>query len=309
MKSSNKQDVCFVISPIGPEGSEIRQNANQALEHIIKPAAEQCGYEAIRADEVTKPGMITDDVLDHLLDDPLVIADLTGHNANVFYELAIRHMVKKPVIPIILEDQTPPFDVAQMRTISYSLTLDGAAKCRTTLINAIHAAEENPEGLNNPVSRTVDLRALQQSQNRFERSQAQILEVLSSLVTQATPIFIPQKSFPQESDRVDYYYQDVLHQNQQFREQVDEIKRFADHAIPQLINDLHTIESGLDPALSSDINEEGLRKLRSLTRRLIHILEGYYRRLTPVSNQSISSELVDRLLESLGKSERARLKS
>lgn len=86
---------CFVIAPIGEPGSETRRRSDQILNHVIKPVAKQAGYAAVRADEEGEPGLITHQVIQHLLDDPLVIADLTGRNPNVFYELAIRHAINK----------------------------------------------------------------------------------------------------------------------------------------------------------------------------------------------------------------------
>jgi hypothetical protein len=76
--------------------------------HIIHPVAKECGYLAIRADEISEPGIITSQVIQHLLDDHLVIADLTGHNANVFYELAIRHAIRKPVLQLIQKGEQIP---------------------------------------------------------------------------------------------------------------------------------------------------------------------------------------------------------
>ncbi len=48
--------ICFVISPIGEDGSDIRKQADQVLEHVIKPAAEQSGFEAERADDISDAG-------------------------------------------------------------------------------------------------------------------------------------------------------------------------------------------------------------------------------------------------------------
>jgi len=101
-KSNEVQKSCFVIGPIGESGSPIRSRADRVFRHVIQPAAAACGYfKVIRSDLDARPGMIGSQVINHLLDDDLVIADLTGHNANVFYELAIRHMVQKPVVQII----------------------------------------------------------------------------------------------------------------------------------------------------------------------------------------------------------------
>ena len=84
---------CFVIAPIGEAESDTRKRSDQVLRHIIRPAVEVCGYQAIRADEIDKPGVITSQVIQHVVGDPLVVADLTETNPNVFYELAIRHAI------------------------------------------------------------------------------------------------------------------------------------------------------------------------------------------------------------------------
>ena len=85
---------CFVITPIGEDGSETRRRADQILRHVIAPAAEACGFETVRADQIAEPGLITTQIIQHIIDDPLVIADLTGSNPNVFYELAVRHAIR-----------------------------------------------------------------------------------------------------------------------------------------------------------------------------------------------------------------------
>lgn len=53
---------CFVIGPIGPEASEIRQHADWRLEGIIAPVVTEFGFEAVRADKITTPGMIDSQV-------------------------------------------------------------------------------------------------------------------------------------------------------------------------------------------------------------------------------------------------------
>src|SRR5262245_29205679 len=82
---------CFVIAPIGEQDSVVRKRSDQIFKYLIGPAAQECGYTALRADQIAEPGIITTQVIQHIVDDPLVVADLTGRNPNVFYELAIRH--------------------------------------------------------------------------------------------------------------------------------------------------------------------------------------------------------------------------
>ena len=108
---------CFVIAPIGEAESDTRKRSDQILKHVISPAVESCGYNATRADQISEPGMITSQVIQKIVDDPLVVADLTERNPNVFYELAISHVIRKPLVQIIKKGEQIPFDVAGARTI------------------------------------------------------------------------------------------------------------------------------------------------------------------------------------------------
>ena len=135
---------CFVIGPIGDEGSETRQRSDKILNHLIEPVAKECHYNVIRADKISEPGFINLQIIQHLINDDLVIADLTEKNSNVYYELGIRHAVNKPVITIIEIGESIPFDVAPMRTIPVDhKDLDSVAKCKDDLIKYIHSVERN----------------------------------------------------------------------------------------------------------------------------------------------------------------------
>ena len=92
-KGSKKEPkkTCFVVGPIGADGTEVRDQADWLLEAVIRPALEPLGYDVIRSDGIAEPGLITEQVINLVRDADLVVADLTGHNANAFYELALRH--------------------------------------------------------------------------------------------------------------------------------------------------------------------------------------------------------------------------
>lgn len=113
---------CFVVSPIGDPGSDIRKNADQLYQHIIKPVCEKCGFVAERVDEFNTSGSITQEILDALNDYDLVIADLTGHNPNVFFEIGYRTKSQKPIIHLKRRKEVIPFDVSAIRTFEYDLT-------------------------------------------------------------------------------------------------------------------------------------------------------------------------------------------
>jgi hypothetical protein len=158
MSRAQEKGNCFIISPIGDDNSEIRRRADLVFEFVIEPVANECGYKAIRADQLSTPGMITSQIIRHLAEDPLVIADLAGHNPNVFYELAIRHVARKPVIQITQVGESIPFDVAPTRAIALDhKDLRSAALCRQNLAKQIRSVEKDANDFDNPISTTIDL--------------------------------------------------------------------------------------------------------------------------------------------------------
>lgn len=109
--------ICFYITAIGDEGSEHRIHSDMFSGSIVEPALEPLKLEVVRADKIDKPGLITKQVIEYLLKSKLVVADLSFHNPNVFYELAIRHMMRLPIVQLIRKSDKIPFDVNQNRTI------------------------------------------------------------------------------------------------------------------------------------------------------------------------------------------------
>ncbi len=159
--ADTNEKICFVIAPIGEPESDIRKRSDQVLEHIIRPVVESCGYKAVRADEIAEPGIITNQIIRHVVDDPLVIADLTGQNANVFYELAIRHYTGKPLVQIINKFEDIPFDVGSMRTILVDhRDLDSVEKAKTEIQRQIQSLEENLSSLESPISVALEGRSI-----------------------------------------------------------------------------------------------------------------------------------------------------
>lgn len=182
MNVKKVEKVCFVIAPIGEADSDIRKRSDQVLKHIVRPAASSCDYKVLRADEIEKPGMITSQVIQHVVNEQLVIADLTGWNPNVFYELAIRHAIKKPVIQLINKGDRIPFDVAGSRTIYIDLhDLDSVETAKQEIITQVKALEADTTAIETPISVSLDLQLLRQSEKPEERSLADILASVSDL--------------------------------------------------------------------------------------------------------------------------------
>ena len=140
-----KMKKAFLICPISEEGSEIRKRSDQILNYIITPVANDCGYNVDRADKISKPGIVTTQIVTLIINADLVIADLTGKNPNVLYELALCHALKKPTVQIIEKDEQLPFDIAMCRTIQLNhKDLDSVENAKKEIAKQIKAVEKDP---------------------------------------------------------------------------------------------------------------------------------------------------------------------
>lgn len=174
---------CFVIAPIGEEGSSERNRSDKIFKYVISPATSKFDYVAERSDHIAKPGIITGQVINRVVADDLVVADLTTMNPNVFYELAIRHAVKKPIIQLIEKGEKIPFDVAASRTIIVDhKDLDSVEAAKTSMMNQIAQLELNPRDFETPISVAIDLQLLPQSQDPQMKTATDVLtELLSNI--------------------------------------------------------------------------------------------------------------------------------
>lgn len=118
----------FVIMPFGrKKGTDgAIYDFNAIYSQLIKPSLEMAGFEPFRADEETASGDILTDMFQELLLADLCIADMSIDNANVFYELGIRHAFRKRGIVHIQAGRAyMPFDVFNVRTTPYHITPEG----------------------------------------------------------------------------------------------------------------------------------------------------------------------------------------
>ena len=135
----------FVIGPIGDKDAEDGSSARvayeegiQIFEDVIAPACTAFGLEATRADMISRSGEIPEQIFRQLRDCPVVIADLTGANPNVMYELGLRHTTGRVTIQLG-EKGRLPFDVAAIRTIMFKRTEAGLVQARKDLSKALAA--------------------------------------------------------------------------------------------------------------------------------------------------------------------------
>ncbi len=153
---------CFVVTPIGEEDTEIRRASTCLIEAAIRPVLEETGFETIIPHQLRNPGSITKQVIEHLLYDQLVIANLAGLNANVMYELAVRHASRLPIVTLAERGQVLPFDIRDQRTLFYSNDMLGAEELRPELARAIRDAltDSHPD---NPIYSVTDEKIIKEA--------------------------------------------------------------------------------------------------------------------------------------------------
>jgi hypothetical protein len=149
--------ICFYITTIGDEDSEQRKHSDLFLSSLIEPAITDLGMKVVRADKIGQTGMISSQIIEHVKKSRLVVVDLSFLNPNVFYEMALRHSCKAPIVHIIRKIDKIPFDVNQLRIIVvdntdiYSL-IPKLQTYRSEISTQARKALEDPEHGGNPIS-------------------------------------------------------------------------------------------------------------------------------------------------------------
>ncbi len=153
------QKKCFIVTPIGGADSSTRRAADGLISSVLKPLMAELDFEVYVAHEISLTGSISRQVVEHILEDDLVIANLSELNANVMYELAVRHCTGKPVVAIAVAGTRLPFDIADERTVFYTDDMRGVVELTPALRKAVEASLTKTEG-DNPVLRVRHNRAL-----------------------------------------------------------------------------------------------------------------------------------------------------
>lgn len=158
VRATLDRQTCFVVMPFGtkPRGPERAPHDFEKIYRvIIKRAVEQAGMRCIRADETTGSRLIHADMFLDLRDQPLVIADLSLQNANVFYELGVRHVMSSRGTVLMCErgSMPLPFDIGLSRVVPYeydgrNLDYEEAERVvdalRASLIESASGAPDSP---------------------------------------------------------------------------------------------------------------------------------------------------------------------
>jgi hypothetical protein len=132
--------ICFVLMPFGSKIDAAGRvtNFDSVYQNIIAPAVVEAGLEPMRADEERIGGTIHKPMFERLMLCHYAVADITGANPNVFYELGIRHALRpRSTVIIFLEGTVLPFDIALVRGIGYRADASGEPVDSQIAIKAI----------------------------------------------------------------------------------------------------------------------------------------------------------------------------
>lgn len=143
---------CFIITPIGNENSDVFRKAKGVIESSIKPVLGKYGFDDVKpAYEINTSGLINTQIINRIIEDDLVIVNLTGNNPNVMYELCLRHVVAKPIIHICERGTNLPFDIKDNRTIFYENDMLGVEELKLQLSNFVDEIHWDEDYLDNPI--------------------------------------------------------------------------------------------------------------------------------------------------------------
>lgn len=131
-------DTCFVMMPFGEWFDRYYQD-------IYVPAIKEAGFEPVRGDELFHTGSVVEQIWEQIEKAKLLLADLSGKNPNVFYELGLAHAARKPVVFAAGELGDVPFDLRHLRVIIYDIREpEWAARLRKSVTDYLRNAAKEP---------------------------------------------------------------------------------------------------------------------------------------------------------------------
>lgn len=133
------EKICFIVTAIGESGTPTRERADNVYRYLIAPVCEELGYKPVRVDHVNAVDNINETVINYIKTAPMVIADMTEHNPNAFYELGFRQALELPLVPIIKEGERLPFDVMTTRTVFYDTDVSKIEESKENLKSKIQS--------------------------------------------------------------------------------------------------------------------------------------------------------------------------
>jgi tetratricopeptide (TPR) repeat protein len=212
--------LCFVLMPFGkkPSNVAITIDFDSIYQDLIAPAINESGLEPLRADEEMTGGIIHKPMFERLILCEYAVADLTTANANVFYELGVRHAVRpwSTVLLFAKGGGQLPFDVSPLRAMAYELTAEGkTTDIETTKMKLMKRLKEAKEAQNSAID---------------------------------SPIFQLVEGFPEIDHTKTDVFRDRVRYSSQIKEQIAAAREQGKEALLNLekqLGDIKNLESGV----------------------------------------------------------------
>ncbi len=135
----------FVLMPFDAELDAVYRS-------FISKCVSAAGFEVFRADDLLNQQNILNDIVESIAESDLIIADLTGSNPNVYYELGIAHTLDKPTVLLAQDLDEVPFDLQSHRVITYGTHFEEMARAQEELSRLVSQAIEGTLKFGSPVS-------------------------------------------------------------------------------------------------------------------------------------------------------------
>lgn len=202
------EKICFIVTAIGESGTETRDRADEVFSYLIAPVCEELGYKPVRVDQVDAVDNINETIISYLKTAPMVVADMTGHNPNAFYELGFRQALELPLVPIIQMGNKLPFDVISQRTVFYNLSVGKIEQSKKEL----KAKMKSFENFEMPESRAERSLTLDDLNDNLTKKLNKILSLLEK-----------QQSYSSLVNKHDFDFKPLQIDNQSLIQQAQEI--------------------------------------------------------------------------------------
>jgi hypothetical protein len=200
--TEEKSNRCFIITPIGNDNTPVRRATDGLINSAIRPALSEFNLEVFVAHEITATGSITKQVIEHLVNDELVVANLTGLNPNVMYELAVRHATRLPIVTLAEFGTILPFDISQERTIFYTDDMKGVLDLIPQIAEAAKSAltDDTPD---NPIYRVVEANIIKNIPTNTDTEKYMLarLDTIESLLNRGA---FDTSTLPKRNERILY---------------------------------------------------------------------------------------------------------
>lgn len=137
------QTFVFVLMPFDEDWSP---GVYDLIKRSVDSLRQEFDIFVERADDISRPGKITEQIIDAIRKADVIVADITGNNANVMWELGYAQALSKPAVILNQAIKATPFDLHDWRQISYSRTPVASDERNTAELirGALTSAEENP---------------------------------------------------------------------------------------------------------------------------------------------------------------------